>query len=86
MVKYLETPPSVEEIKSALGKLDISAQELMRKGEQVYKDLNLNDGSKSDDELAVIMHENPILIERPVVINGEQAAIGRPPENVLEIL
>lgn len=86
VVKYLETPPSVADIKSALTKLDISPRELMRKGEALYKELGLHSNTQSDSELISIMHQNPILIERPVVINGEHAAIGRPPENVLEIL
>lgn len=86
VIKYLETPPSADDIQTTLDKLNITAQELLRKGEQTYKDLGLKDSNKSDAELAAIMHENPILIERPVVIHGNQAAIGRPPENVLDIL
>ncbi len=86
VIKYLETPPSEADIKDVLKKLAITPSELMRKGEAVYKELGLDSVSHSHDELIAIMHQNPILIERPVVIHNNQAAIGRPPENVLEIL
>lgn len=85
VVLYLETKPDAAEIKSlkaALGLDDIRA--MMRKGEDVYKELGLADA----DEAALIaaMAANPILIERPIVVNGNAARIGRPPEQVLEIL
>lgn len=83
---YLETPPSKAELESVLGKLGISARELLRKGEDAYKENNLKDSNLSEQQLVAAMLEFPKLIERPIVINGEKAALGRPPESVLEIL
>ena len=84
IVEYKTNPPSVVEILSVLTMLGMDARELMRKGEGIYKELNL--ATETDDKTLVkAMHEHPILIERPVVINGEKASIGRPPESVLEI-
>lgn len=67
-------------------KLGISPRELLRKGEQAYRDLKLKDRELSDDELINIMVENPDLIQRPIVVRGEKAVLGRPPENVRELL
>ncbi len=86
VIHYLETPPSEQEIRDALSKLGITARELIRTGEGCYKELNLSAPSVSNDDLIHAMHQNPILIERPVVIYNDKAAIGRPPENILEIL
>ena len=85
-VLYLETPPSAEELRRILGMLQMSPRDLMRKGEDAYKSLNLADESLSDDALIEAMVSNPILIERPIVVKGDQARVGRPPEQVLEIL
>lgn len=85
IVKYLETAPSLDQIRQALKKLGISARELIRDGEPIYKELGLS-AESSEDELIAAMHQNPILIERPVVIVEDRAAIGRPPELVLPIL
>ncbi len=85
IVEYLKTPPSKTEILRALVKLGISAHELMRTGEAVYKDNDFS-AETSDKLLVTAMHEHPILIERPIVFSGDKAAIGRPPETVLEIL
>lgn len=82
IVLYLDTPPSVSKIKSLLNKLGIPARELLRKGEPDYKDLGLADKSMSNAALIKAMHEYPKLIERPIVIDGERAILGRPPENV----
>lgn len=67
-------------------KLGISPRELLRKGEQAYRDLKLKDRELSDDELINIMVDNPDLIQRPIVVRGEKAVLGRPPENVQELL
>lgn len=85
IVEYLKTPPNAAEIAAILKKLEIEARALMRTKEAVYKELGLADVT---DEKALIaaMAENPVLIERPIVIKGSQAALGRPPEQVLEIL
>ncbi|HAE90929.1 MAG TPA: arsenate reductase (glutaredoxin) [Idiomarina sp.] len=85
IIKYLETPPSQAELSSLLNKLDISPRQLMRTKEAVYKELKLAD--ESDDEvLLTSMVNNPKLIERPIVVKGEKAGIGRPPENALELI
>lgn len=85
IVEYIKTPPSVTEILQTLVKLGISAHDLMRKGETVYKENGFSAGT-SDKVLVNAMHDHPILIERPIVFSGEKAAIGRPPEAVLDIL
>ena len=86
VVLYLESPPSAAELKSILRKLGMTPRELMRKGEDVYKEKNLGNGDLSDDELIEAMVASPILIERPIVVSGKAARIGRPPEQVLEIV
>jgi len=84
VVKYLEKTLSVEELKEILKKLNISARELMRTKEDEYKSLDLK--SENDEEkLLEAMANHPKLIERPIVIKGEKAVLGRPPEKVLEL-
>ncbi len=85
VVKYLETPPSKEEIVKVLKMLGISARELMRTKESIYKELGLKD---VDDEEKLIdaMVAHPKLIERPVVIKDGKAAIGRPIENIIALI
>jgi arsenate reductase len=84
VVEYLKTPPNAAELKDILEKLGLSADQLMRKKE-AYKELGLA-GINNEDELITAMVNNPKLIERPIVIRGNKAAIGRPPEAVLDIL
>lgn len=86
IVLYLETPPGAAELESVLRLLQLGPRDLMRKGENPYRDLGLTNPDLSRGELIEAMAANPSLIERPVVINGDKAALGRPPENVLEIL
>ena len=86
VVEYLKHPPSAAELKSILTKLGIEPRELMRQSEQLYVELGLQDRALSDDDLIGLMVANPILIERPIVVSGAKAAIGRPPEQVLAIL
>mgnify|MGYP003683116041 CR=1 FL=1 len=86
IVLYLETPPSAKELSDLLGKLGISARQLLRKGEEAYKDNNLKDAALSDADLIEAMVKFPKLIERPIVISGDKAVLGRPPENVLELI
>lgn len=83
---YLEDVPSMTELRSALEKLQISAAELVRKQEEVFKSLGLNNAGADEDMLLAAMVEHPKLIERPVVFSPKGAVLGRPPENVLEIL
>lgn len=84
--RYLETPPSAAELKELLGKLGISARQLLRTGEEEYQTLGLASPALSEDQLIEAMVAHPRLIERPILINGDKAVIGRPPEKVLEIL
>ena len=84
IVDYLKTPPS--ELKAILKKLGLRPRDLMRKGEPLYAELGLKDRELDDDALIGLMVANPILIERPIVVSGAKAALGRPPESVLEIL
>ena len=84
VIEYQKTPPSEQELKEVLGKLGISADKLLRKGEKVFKE-NFKGMSFSDDEWVKIMVDNPVLIERPIVIEGDKAVIGRPPENALTL-
>ena len=86
VILYLETPPNAKTLKAIVEKLGISARELLRKGEDAYKDLNLADEKLNEAALIKAMVENPKLIERPIAINGDKAVIGRPPENVKSIL
>ena len=86
VVRYLETPPSAAELRELLDKLGIGARELLRSGEDEYKELGLADTSLSNEQLIAAMAAHPKLIERPILIAGERAVIGRPPEKVLELL
>lgn len=86
IILYLDTPPDRRTLKDLLGKLGISARQLLRKGEDAYRENHLADESLTETQLIDVMVANPKLIERPIVINGSRAALGRPPEKVLEIL
>ena len=85
-IDYLKNKPNKEELETVLTLLGMSPRDLMRKGETIYKELNLKDNTLSDEQLLNAMLENPILIERPIVLANGKAAIGRPPESVLGIL
>lgn len=82
---YLQDPPTADEIRTALRALNRPASALVRSGETIFKELGLSKTSAEDDLIdAMAMH--PVLIERPVVFAGGKARIGRPPEDVLELL
>ena len=85
VVKYLDTPPTKEEVKAVLKMIGISARELMRTKEAIYKELNLKEET-DEEKLIEAMVANPKLIERPVVIKDGKAAIGRPIENIIDLL
>ena len=85
VVKYLDTPPSKEELVAVLKMLGISARELMRTKEAIYKELNLKEET-DEDKLIDAMVKNPKLIERPIVIKDGKAVIGRPIENIIDLL
>lgn len=86
IIEYLKTPPDAATLKKILKDLDLAPRDLMRRKEAVYGELGLDDAALGDDELVAAMVDNPILIERPIVLAGGRAALGRPPEQVLEIL
>tara|TARA_R110001583_G_scaffold11613_9_gene52214 strand:+ start:8097 stop:8447 length:351 start_codon:yes stop_codon:yes gene_type:complete len=86
IIKYLETPPSIDTIKELISQLGFdSARQLMRTKETLYKELDLA-LEKNESALIAALHANPKLIERPIVVANGKAAIGRPPESVLNIL
>lgn|SRR5690554_7029769 len=85
-VLYLETPPDATTLAGLIKSLGISARDLLRKGEDEYKSLGLSDPSLSEAQLIEAMAAHPRLIERPVVVSGDRAVLGRPPENVLALL
>ncbi|MFW1678525.1 arsenate reductase (glutaredoxin) [Pontibacter sp. JAM-7] len=84
--KYLEDSPSAEELKTVLGYLGITPRDLLRKKESEYAEMGLKNPDLSDAQIIQAMVECPKLIERPILIKGTQARIGRPPETVLEII
>ncbi len=84
-IEYLKTPPTQSEIKTLLKMLGMKAEDIVRKGEPLYKEKYKNN-KHSETEWIKILSENPILIERPIVVKGNKAVIGRPPEKVLELL
>lgn len=86
VVEYLKTPPDKATLKNILEQLQLSPRDLMRRKEPEYKENHLDDPSLSDDELIEAMLKYPKLIERPLVVTAKGAAIGRPPESVLEVL
>ncbi len=86
VVRYLETPPSTAQLQALLDKLGMSPRQLLRSGEAEYTSLGLDDPQLTDAQLIAAMVSHPKLIERPILVVGDKAAIGRPPENILEIL
>jgi arsenate reductase len=86
VVEYLKETPSKDELKKIINSLGISARDVLRKKEAVYKEAGFDNDNLSEDEIISLMEKNPKVIERPIVVNGSKAAIGRPPENVLDII
>lgn len=86
VIEYLKTPPSIAELNDILNKLGLEPRQLMRTQEAEYKDNGLDDDTLSRDQLIAAMVAHPKLIERPIVVNDGKVAVGRPPENILEIL
>ncbi|MBK8817146.1 MAG: arsenate reductase (glutaredoxin) [Methylococcaceae bacterium] len=86
IIEYLKTPPSVEELTVILNKLGMQPRDLIRKQEAEYKSNGLDNKEVDNDCILRVMVENPILIERPIVVTDTKAVIGRPPENVLDLL
>lgn len=86
VIEYLKTPPSIGELDDILNKLSISPRELMRSNEAEYKALKLDRPELERQQLIQALHDHPKLLQRPVVVTPQSAAVGRPPEKVLEIL
>lgn len=85
VVEYLKNPPSQETLSRILDLLGLEPRELMRRHEDEYTEANLDDPGLTRETLILAMIQRPRLIERPIVVNGNRAAIGRPPECVLEL-
>ena len=85
IIKYLDTIPSEKELSDILNLLGLSPIQLVRKSEKIWKD-NYKGKDLTDSEIRKAMIENPKLIERPIVVNGNKAVIGRPPSTILEII
>jgi arsenate reductase len=86
IIEYLIQPNSNNQIRSLINMLGIAPRDILRTGEEAYKTLNLADHSISDDDIIEAIRQHPVLLERPIVINGKKAVIGRPPVRVLDIL
>ncbi len=86
VISYLENTPSRKEIKDVLNMSGMNARALMRDTEILFSELNLSNESMSEDELINVMHDNPILIQRPVVIKDDKAVLGRPLEKVIDLI
>lgn len=86
VVLYLETPPTKSQLKAILKKLGLKARDLLRKGEDAYKSEALSNTDLKEDDLLEAMVKYPKLIERPIVVAGDKAVLGRPPENVNALL
>jgi arsenate reductase (glutaredoxin) len=85
VIEYLQTPPSREELRGLLKKLGMKPVELVRRGEEVFKQ-NYAGRTLSDEEWLAALVAHPVLIERPIVVRGARAVIGRPPEKVIALL
>lgn len=86
VVKYLDTPPDASELGELARKLGLQPKDFLRTGESAWQALGLDPDEVDAAELLQLMSEHPILIERPIVVCGDRARIGRPPEAVLEIV
>ena len=86
IIEYLNNPPTQDKLKEILSLLQMSPRQLMRKKEDEYKELGLANSQLSDQDLIDYMVKNPILIERPIVVMDGKAVLGRPPEQILNIL
>jgi arsenate reductase len=85
VIEYLKTPPRADQLRAIVAMLGITPEQLVRKGEQVYTELYAGK-TLSDAQWIDAMVANPILIERPIVVRGKRAVLGRPPENVENLL
>lgn len=86
IVNYLEVSLTEADIRDLLNKLNLEARAIIRRGEEAYKELDLSNSNLSEQQLIAAIAKHPKLLERPIVVKGNEAIIGRPPENVLELL
>jgi arsenate reductase len=86
IVEYLDNPPTRQELKKIIEMLGISARDLLRTTEQIYADARLDQEALSEDEIIAVICQHPELLQRPIVVSGDRAVIGRPPARVLEII
>ena len=86
IVEYLKNPPTEAELSAILAALGLSARDVLRTKEPEYKELGLDNPKLTEKQIIGLIVSNPKLLERPIVVNGKKAAIGRPPENILKIL
>ncbi len=85
VIRYLDSPPDVAALRRITESMGCSISDILRKGEAKYKELGIAGGDYDEEALMKLVAENPILLERPIVVDGDRAAIGRPPENVLSL-
>lgn len=86
VVEYLATPPTADTLRTLARQLGVAPRDMMRSGEAPYRELGLGDDSVDDDALFHAITKHPILLQRPIAVVGDRAAIGRPPEAVLDLL
>ena len=85
IIQYLKTPLSIDELKSISNKLNLSPKDFVRKNDSKYKELKLGELDINDDEMLHVIAKNPRILERPIIVRGQEAIIGRPPENILKL-
>lgn len=86
VIYYLKTPPSIEDLKSILQKLGVPLSDILRRSEAEFDKLGLDDDTLSEEIVLDLLQKHPRLLQRPIVIKGDKAIIGRPPENVLSLI
>ena len=86
IIYYLENPPNAEELKVLLKKLDMGLRDIIRKSEPEFEELGLGDETLSDEIVLDLVCKHPRLIQRPIIVKGERAVLGRPPENVFALI
>jgi arsenate reductase len=86
VILYMDTPPSASQLEQVIHQLGITPRELLRRGEDEYRELNLAEPTLTDSQLIDAMVAHPKLIERPIIVKGSRAVLGRPPENVLTLI